>query len=71
MIRLTYKKTGLTHYVKDFGSFKATLCSIELVNEKEEWTDDPNVSEGMCKRCRVAAGVPARLVYNYGPDAWK
>ena len=71
-LRLTYKKTGLTHYVSDYvyaDGTRVTKCSIEI-NEKD-WTDDPEAMKRMCKRCRVATGTPGRQVYNYGPMAWK
>lgn len=68
---MTYKKTGLTHYmyyVYPDGT-RVSLCSVE--GKREDWTDDPDAIKRICKRCQVAAGRPARRVYNCGPMAWK
>lgn len=70
--RLTYKKTGLTHYVRDHvypDGTRSTWCSVEV--KDEDWTDDPDAIKRICKRCRVATGTPGNQVYNYGPMAWK
>lgn len=69
---MTYKKTGLTHYVRDHvysDGTRSTWCSVE-VND-EDWTDNPDAIKRICKRCQVATGRLARRVYNYGPMAWK
>ena len=68
--RLTYLKTKTAHYIRDWpDGHKSTMCAMDV--DDENWTDDPSVAERMCKRCRVAAGVPGRQVYNYGPHAWQ
>ncbi len=63
------KKTGTAHYERK-GWEGSTMCSLDI---DENWTEEFTREEKkrVCKRCRVASGVPARQVYRYGPMAWK
>ena len=62
------KRTGTVHYERA-GWEGYTMCSLEI--EEKNWTTDLEERKRICKRCRVASGVPARQVYKYGPMAWK
>ena len=66
--KLLYKKTGTVHYIgKDWQ--ESTMCSVPV--DEENWTEDTTDKKRVCKRCRVASGVPGRHVYKYGFMAWK
>jgi hypothetical protein len=68
--KMVYMKTKTAHLVRYWGDSLVTLCSIDV--NLEEWRPPNEVMpDRICKRCQVASGVPGRLVYNYGPMAWK